>query len=214
MVGCEHDAWAKDRRAGKRLLHDEFPATPRADVRGLRCGIGADARDMDKPADALSCACLGYIARAVHVNGCIGGATLLHIRRNSIDDALDASDGWNHRLFVADVRGYWNRSSRTSKSGTRIDLLRVTHCHLDRHALPSEALNDAAAEKARTAKDGHERHRGDPPLTNISELGEQERDRSDGISCLRRSPDVGPSRAMAINRSVLGTPRKMMLSGE
>jgi hypothetical protein len=58
---------------------------------------------MDEALDALPLAGPGDIARAALMYIFVGDATLLHIGRDGIDDAICACNGRDDRLLVTDV---------------------------------------------------------------------------------------------------------------
>src|SRR5689334_18849723 len=110
---------------------------------------------MHQPGDALLSTRTGDVARAMHVDGSIGYAALLHIGRHGVDDALRTRDRGGDCRGFANVSRNRDHPTDTKRSGQSINPVRVAHRNAECRALANEPLDDTTAQKARATKDGY-----------------------------------------------------------
>jgi hypothetical protein len=102
-----------------------------------------DARFSRKPGDPCCC---------FDVNGMEGLWPALHIEAHGIHDALDTRDGSGNGAIVIDV-GLDRVEMNVGKK--RCNAFWMPHSYPDREITLKQTLDDALAEKASPAKDGH-----------------------------------------------------------
>jgi hypothetical protein len=105
VARTEQGARADDGGVRKRLLNHQFAAPARADVRGSRLGICADAGDEHEASNSGRGGLSRYRLGALLVHGLERHTALLDIGRDRVYDGISSGDGCGDRGLVAHVGG-------------------------------------------------------------------------------------------------------------
>jgi hypothetical protein len=152
VASSEHNGRADERRGGKSLANSFFSFPAAADVQRGGSRIRANAGHMDQAPDARFSRKPGDLCCGFDVNGMEGLWPSLGVQAHRIHDALDTRDGSRNGAIVSDVG-----LDRVEVNGgeKRRNAFRMPHCYPNGEITLKQALNDALAEKASPAKDGH-----------------------------------------------------------
>ena len=154
----EQGARADDGSARKRLLDQPFAASARADVRGRRLGIGADARDEHEASDAGSRRLPRYGLRALLMHRLERHIAFLDIGRDRIDDGVSPRNDGADRGWITHVGGADRHPLKVRRAQGSLRPLGMPDRDAHARALGGEALHQTATEKPGAAEHSDRSH--------------------------------------------------------